>query len=49
MLLVLLVVAAVNGYRRGAVLQLTAYAGLLVGLLVGAVFAPKLARLTSSP
>src|SRR5438874_3468163 len=41
--------AAVSGYRRGAALQLTEYAGLLVGLLVGAIFAPPLARLFTSP
>jgi S1-C subfamily serine protease len=41
--------AAVSGYRRGAALQLTEYAGLLAGLLVGAVFAPPLARLFTSP
>jgi S1-C subfamily serine protease len=41
--------AAVAGYRRGAALQLTEYAGLLAGLLIGAVVAPKVAALASSP
>ena len=41
--------AAVAGYRRGAALQLTEYAGLLVGLLIGAVVAPKVAVFASSP
>jgi S1-C subfamily serine protease len=41
--------AAVSGYRRGAALQLTEYAGLLLGLVVGAIFAPPLAGLFHSP
>ncbi len=41
--------AAVSGYRRGAALQLTEYAGLLLGLVVGALFAPPLAGLVHSP
>jgi S1-C subfamily serine protease len=45
----LLVVAAVNGFRRGAALQLMVYAGLLAGLLVGALVAPKFAARVSSP
>jgi len=48
-ILVLLVVAVINGFRRGAVLQLSAYAGLILGLIVGAIVAPKLAGLASSP
>jgi S1-C subfamily serine protease len=43
------VFAALAGYRRGAALQLTEYAGLFLGLLVGAVVAPKVAVLVSSP
>jgi S1-C subfamily serine protease len=42
------VLAAIAGYRRGAALQLTEYAGLLVGLLAGAVIAPRIAALASS-
>ncbi len=42
-------VAAVNGFRRGAALQLTAYAGLLMGLLAGALLAPAVAGLVASP
>ena len=41
--------AAATGYRRGAAMQLTEYAGLLIGLLAGALVAPALARLASSP
>jgi S1-C subfamily serine protease len=48
-IIVLLILAIFNGYRRGAALQLTTYVGLILGLLVGAVLAPKLAGLTSSP
>jgi len=48
-LLVLLVVGGLNGFRRGAALQVTTYIGLLVGLLVGALIAPRLARLFASP
>jgi S1-C subfamily serine protease len=48
-ILALLAIAGVNGFRRGAALQLTAYAGLFAGLLAGALLAPSLAGLVSSP
>ncbi|HEV8420413.1 MAG TPA: MarP family serine protease [Actinomycetota bacterium] len=48
-ILAMLGIAGVNGFRRGAALQLTAYAGLLAGLFVGAVLAPAVAGLVSSP
>lgn len=50
-LVIVLVVllAGFNGYRRGASLQLSTYAGLLLGLLVGALLAPHLAALVVSP
>ncbi len=35
--------AAIAGYRRGAALQLFSYGGLLVGLAIGALVAPRLA------
>ena len=38
-------VAAFGGYRRGAVLQVTEYVGLIAGLVLGAVVAPHIARL----
>jgi len=38
-------IAAYTGYRRGALLQLFTYAGLLAGLLLGAVLAPRFAGL----
>lgn len=44
-----LVFAALSGYRRGASLQLIEYAGLFLGLLAGAVIAPRAAALVSSP
>ena len=45
----LVMLAAVNGFRRGAALQLTAYAGLIAGLLAGAMLAPVFADLVESP
>ncbi len=45
----LAILAGVNGFRRGAALQLTAYAGLIAGLLAGALLAPVLADLMESP
>jgi S1-C subfamily serine protease len=49
LIVLLLVLSAVNGYRRGAVLQLTAYAGLLLGLVAGALLAPVAAGFVTSP
>jgi S1-C subfamily serine protease len=43
------VLAAVNGFRRGAVVQLSTYAGLLAGMFAGALLAPALAGLVESP
>src|SRR6266480_1011263 len=48
-IVLLLVLSAVNGYRRGAALQLTAYAGLLLGLVAGAMLAPIAAGFVESP
>jgi S1-C subfamily serine protease len=48
-LIALLALAALNGFRRGAALQLSTYVGLLIGLVVGAILAPPLARLAESP
>ena len=48
-ILLLLILAAFNGYRRGAALQLFSYAGLILGLLVGALVAPSLAGLAHTP
>lgn len=48
-IIVLVILAAWNGFRRGAALQISTYLGLLGGLLVGALLAPKAANLASSP
>jgi S1-C subfamily serine protease len=44
-LLAILVLAAVSGFRRGALMQVLAYGGLVVGLVIGAVLAPRIASL----
>jgi S1-C subfamily serine protease len=43
------VLAAIGGYRRGASMQIAEYAGLAAGLVAGAVLAPTVASLASSP
>ncbi len=48
-LLVLVGMAILNGFRRGAVLQLIAYAGLLLGLFAGALLAPRVAGILEAP
>jgi S1-C subfamily serine protease len=48
-ILLLLVLAAITGFQRGAALQLTAYVGLLLGLVAGAMLAPTVAGLAESP
>ncbi|HEX6262223.1 MAG TPA: MarP family serine protease [Actinomycetota bacterium] len=48
-ILVLLALSVVNGFRRGAMLQVITFGGLLVGLVVGAVLAPQLASLADDP
>ena len=45
----LLVLAALNGFRRGASLQLATYIGLLGGLALGALLAPRVATLAGTP
>jgi len=48
--IVLLVgLSIVAGFRRGAALQLVTYTGLLVGLLAGALLGPSVARLGDDP
>jgi S1-C subfamily serine protease len=44
-LLAVVVLAAVTGFRRGALMQVLAYGGLVTGLVVGAIVAPKIASL----
>jgi S1-C subfamily serine protease len=48
-IIVVLVLAGLNGYRRGVALQLVIYAGLILGLFVGAIVAPRFAGLAHSP
>jgi S1-C subfamily serine protease len=48
-LIALIVFAAISGFRRGALFQIFTFGGLLVGLLVGAAVAPKVAGLVSNP
>jgi S1-C subfamily serine protease len=48
LVLLLLGLAIAGGFRRGAALQLVTYAGLFLGLLLGAVLAPKVAGLAKS-
>jgi S1-C subfamily serine protease len=45
LILLLIVLAAAVGYRRGAVLQVFAYGGLVLGLFLGVVLAPRVASL----
>jgi S1-C subfamily serine protease len=46
---VLFVIAAMSGFRRGALLQLLAYGGLAAGLMGGALLAAPLAGLARTP
>jgi S1-C subfamily serine protease len=48
-LLALLVLAGLSGYRRGLALQAFGFGGLLIGLVVGALLAPAVARLVEGP
>ncbi|HEY2802954.1 MAG TPA: CvpA family protein, partial [Actinomycetota bacterium] len=48
-LIALIALAALSGFRRGAVLQLLTYGGLIAGLIVGAVVAPVFASLSEDP
>jgi S1-C subfamily serine protease len=44
-LLAVLGLAAVTGFRRGALMQVLAYGGLVIGLVLGAIVAPRIASL----
>jgi S1-C subfamily serine protease len=44
-LLALVVLAAISGFRRGALMQVLSYGGLVVGLVLGAILAPSVASL----
>jgi S1-C subfamily serine protease len=49
MLLALVALSVIGGYRRGAVLQVIGLVGLAVGVLLGALLAPRLASLGHDP
>ena len=44
-LLAVVVLAAISGFRRGALMQVLAYGGLVIGLVLGALLAPVIAGL----
>lgn len=46
-LVALVALAAISGFRRGALMQVLAYGGLVVGLVIGAVLAPGIAGLVN--
>jgi S1-C subfamily serine protease len=48
-LIALILLAAFTGFRRGALLQVLTFGGLLLGLLVGAALAPEFAKLATNP
>jgi S1-C subfamily serine protease len=45
----LIVLSVYTGFRRGAALQVVTYAGLILGLIGGALLAPRVAGLTTDP
>jgi S1-C subfamily serine protease len=47
--LVLLVLSVIGGYRRGAVLQVIGLSGLFLGIVIGIMLAPRLARFGGDP
>jgi S1-C subfamily serine protease len=48
-IVLLLGLSVVNGFRRGAALQLVTYTGLIAGLIGGALLAPEVAGLARDP
>lgn len=49
LLLVLVVISGLTGYRRGFTLQAFGFGGLLLGLVAGALLAPSVARVVEGP
>ena len=45
----LVVLSVITGFRRGAALQVVTYTGLILGLAVGALVAPRMAQLVEDP
>lgn len=48
-IILLVAISISTGFRRGAAMQVLSYVGLIVGLLLGAAVAPRLAGLAESP
>jgi S1-C subfamily serine protease len=48
-IILLVVVSVITGFRRGAALQVMTYTGLILGLIAGALLAPRVAGLTDDP
>jgi S1-C subfamily serine protease len=48
-IILLVALSVITGFRRGAALQVMTYAGLILGLIVGALLAPRVAALTDDP
>jgi S1-C subfamily serine protease len=48
-IIVLVVVSVITGFRRGAILQVMTYTGLILGLIAGALLAPRVAQLAEDP
>jgi hypothetical protein len=49
LLLALLVLSVLSGYRRGATLQVIGLLGLVAGVVIGAILAPRVASIANSP
>ncbi len=43
------ILSVITGFRRGAALQVVTYTGLIIGLIIGALVAPRLATLADDP
>jgi S1-C subfamily serine protease len=48
-IVLLFLLSVVSGFRRGAALQVVTYTGLILGLIAGALIAPRLAGLAEDP
>jgi S1-C subfamily serine protease len=48
-IIILIVVSVITGFRRGAILQVFTYTGLILGLIAGALLAPRVALLAEDP
>ena len=48
-IIALFLISVFSGFRRGAALQMLTYTGLILGLIAGAIIAPRLAELARDP